>query len=90
VPRPEPEARHRKHVIDDVRLVKIEDGPHNIAWTRPEEVTGRCSSFSRSEATRSAMDEQPAASARLPQFEPLSPILKVARKSRRRSIGRRS
>ena len=25
-------------LIDDVRLVRIEGGPHNIAWTHPEEV----------------------------------------------------
>jgi non-heme chloroperoxidase len=25
-------------LIDDVRLVKVEGGPHNIAWTHPEEV----------------------------------------------------
>jgi non-heme chloroperoxidase len=25
-------------LIDDVRLVRVEDGPHNIAWTHPEEV----------------------------------------------------
>lgn len=25
-------------LIDDVRLVRVEGGPHNIAWTHPEEV----------------------------------------------------
>jgi hypothetical protein len=56
----------------------------------PEEVTGRCSSFSRSEATAKRDGR---AACRLGTPSPtraLSPILKVARKSRRRSIGRRS
>jgi len=25
-------------LIDDLRLVTVEGGPHNIAWTHPEEV----------------------------------------------------
>jgi len=25
-------------LIDDLRLVRVEGGPHNIGWTHPEEV----------------------------------------------------
>jgi non-heme chloroperoxidase len=25
-------------LIDDARLVRVEGGPHNIAWTHPDEV----------------------------------------------------
>ena len=31
-------ARRLPGLIADLRLVEIEDGPHNIGWTHPEEV----------------------------------------------------
>jgi non-heme chloroperoxidase len=34
-------------LIDDVRLVAVEGGPHNIAWTHPEEVNRALLEFVR-------------------------------------------
>ena len=31
-------AARLPELIDDVKLVPVEGGPHNIAWTHPEEV----------------------------------------------------
>jgi non-heme chloroperoxidase len=31
-------GRRLPALLSDVRLVEIEDGPHNIGWTHPEEV----------------------------------------------------
>ena len=32
-------------LIDDVRLVEVEGGPHNIGWTHPEEVNAALLEF---------------------------------------------
>ena len=32
-------------LIKDLRLVKVEGGPHNIAWTHPDEVNNALLSF---------------------------------------------
>jgi pimeloyl-ACP methyl ester carboxylesterase len=32
-------------LIDDVKLVAVEGGPHNIAWTHPDEVNGALLEF---------------------------------------------
>jgi non-heme chloroperoxidase len=32
-------------LIDDVRLVRVERGPHNIAWTHPDEVNAALLEF---------------------------------------------
>ena len=32
-------------LIDDVRLVEVEGGPHNIGWTLPEEVNAALLEF---------------------------------------------
>jgi non-heme chloroperoxidase len=32
-------------LIKDVRLVTVEGGPHNIAWTHPDEVNGALLTF---------------------------------------------
>ncbi len=32
-------------LIKDVRLVTVEGGPHNIAWTHPDEVNGTLLKF---------------------------------------------
>jgi non-heme chloroperoxidase len=37
-------ARLRK-LIADVTVVPVEDGPHNIGWTHPEEVNGALLGF---------------------------------------------
>jgi non-heme chloroperoxidase len=31
-------AKRLPGLIDDLKLVVVEGGPHNIAWTHPEEV----------------------------------------------------
>jgi pimeloyl-ACP methyl ester carboxylesterase len=33
-----PTADRLPDLIADLRLVRVEDGPHNIGWTHPEEV----------------------------------------------------
>jgi non-heme chloroperoxidase len=33
-----PTAERLPGLIDDVRLIRVEGGPHNIAWTHPDEV----------------------------------------------------
>jgi pimeloyl-ACP methyl ester carboxylesterase len=47
--RPDPALRrHRQRLpglVDDLRLVTVEGGPHNIAWTHPEEVNSALLEF---------------------------------------------
>ena len=31
-------AQRLPELVDDLKLVTVEDGPHNIAWTHPDEV----------------------------------------------------
>jgi non-heme chloroperoxidase len=38
-------AKRLPDLIDDVKLVSVERGPHNIAWTHPEEVNGALMEF---------------------------------------------
>jgi non-heme chloroperoxidase len=39
-----------EHLIDDLTVVEIPDGPHNVCWTHPDEVNSALLSFLGSEA----------------------------------------
>ena len=39
-----------EHLIDDLTVVEIPDGPHNVCWTHPDEVNSALISFIGSEA----------------------------------------
>jgi non-heme chloroperoxidase len=39
-----------EHLIDDLTVVEIRDGPHNVCWTHPDEVNSALLSFLRGEA----------------------------------------
>jgi len=39
-----------EHLIDDLTVVEIPDGPHNVCWTHPDEVNSALLSFLRSAA----------------------------------------
>jgi len=39
-----------EHLIDDLTVVEIPDGPHNVCWTHPDEVNSALLSFVGSEA----------------------------------------
>jgi non-heme chloroperoxidase len=38
-------AQRLPGLVDDLRLVTVEGGPHNIAWTHPEEVNSALLEF---------------------------------------------
>jgi len=46
IPPPDSTGRRLSDLIDDVRYLEVDEGPHNIGWTHPDEVNAPCSDSS--------------------------------------------